>query len=89
MKCDGELILEYKHTGVVGGSGEVFLHQDMHAERIYMGPAAYAIYQSMKRFIRARHAGSGEWFEENTEQGMKWRERPTSNVYYEPMDEPA
>jgi hypothetical protein len=75
MKIDGELILEYRKSGVCGGTGEVYVHMYPRAERIYSGPAAQAIYEHMKRFIRERHAGSGDWFERDTEHGKQWRER--------------
>jgi hypothetical protein len=87
MKCDGALILEYRQTGVIGGTGDVYIHMGTSEERIYSGSGGYAFYETMKQFIRARHAGSGEWWEENTQHGRNWRERPTSNVHYVPMDE--
>lgn len=86
MKFDGVLILEYRKAGVCGGTGDVFLHMRTHAERIYSGPAAQALYESLKEFIRARHAGSGDWFERDTEHGKQWRERAQTAVTYEPVE---
>jgi hypothetical protein len=89
MKNVGDLILEYRPNGKVGGTGDVYIHVGTSAERIYSGPAGFALYEMMKQFIRARHAGSGDWFEQDTEHGKQWRERRISDVHYEKLEESA
>ena len=89
MKNDGELILEYRYGGKVGGTGTVFIHMGSNAEMIYSGPVGFALYEMMKRFIRDRHVGSGDWFEVDAQQGKQWRERKSSGVHYEKFEESA
>lgn len=86
MKIDGALILEYRNEGIHGSRGDVNIHEGTTTHCIYSGPYALAFYQTMKRFIAARHAGSGDWFERDTEHGKQWRERGTSGVVYVPID---
>jgi hypothetical protein len=85
MKVDGELILEIRFTGF--GSGQVFIHENREAHMIYSGPGAQPLYDVMKRFIKARHNGSGDWFEESTNRGLKWRERASTGFRYGTFDE--
>jgi hypothetical protein len=68
------------------GTREVYIHEGTTAQRVYSGPYGGTFYEMLKRFITARHAGSGEWFEENTEHGKQWRERGKSGITYEPLE---
>jgi hypothetical protein len=86
MKIDGALVLEFRNTGVYGSRGEVYIHIGTTAQRVYEGPGAHAFYHTMKQYIQARHGGSGDWFEWNTQHGLQWRERGRSGITYEPVD---
>lgn len=86
MKNDGALILEYCNKGVSNSTGEVYIHEGTQGHCVYSGPYALPFYQIMKRFIEARHKGSGDWFERDTGRGKEWRERGKSGSVYAPIE---
>ena len=89
VKIDGQMILEYRSEGKASGYGSVFIHMGTSEENIYSGPAAFALYNTMKKFIQDRHAGSGDWFEVDTGHGKRWMERGRGGVHYERLEESA